>query len=126
MSSSQSGFASVADAIAALEAETEPMALTRFVEPMRRVVVAVNAAARASATAPAPGDQPDRRRDRDISADIEVEYFYRQLVERGHTRQVLSIGGLLLELAANRIYIDGDDRVYAFITPKRREPAKSG
>src|SRR5580704_8951043 len=92
-------FASLADAVAALHATAEPMLLTRF-EPVaaERVVIAVNAAAATDRASPAPGEHPDARRDRDVTADVEIDYLYRQLIERGHARQVVSIGGRLREL----------------------------
>jgi hypothetical protein len=116
-------FASLADAVAALHATAEPMLLTRF-EPVaaERVVIAVNAAAATDRASPAPGEHPDARRDRDVTADVEIDYLYRQLIERGHVRQVVSIGGRLRELTVNRVYIEGDDALYGFVLPRSREP----
>jgi hypothetical protein len=53
-------FVSLADAVAALHATSEPMALTRF-EPVvaERVVIAVNAATAADRASPVPGEHPD-------------------------------------------------------------------
>ena len=116
-------FASLADAIAALHATTEPMLLTRF-EPAAadRVVIAVNAAAAADQASPVPGEHLDARRDRDITADVEFDYLYRHLVERGRAQQVVSIGGRLRELIINRVYIAADDAMYGFVSPRTREP----
>jgi hypothetical protein len=99
------------------------MVLTRF-DPTTadRVVVAINAAAAADRTTPAPGERPDIRRDRDVTADVELEYLCRQLIERGHARQVVSIGGRLMELTVNRIFIEGDDALYGFVSPRSRAP----
>jgi hypothetical protein len=116
-------FVSLADAVAALHATSEPMALTRFESVVaERVVIAVNAATAADRASPVPGEHPDARRDRDVTADVELDYLYRQLVERGHARQVVSIGGRLRELTVNRVYIEGDDAVYGFVSPRSREP----
>ena len=78
-------FPSLADAIAALHHAQQPLVLTRFEpEPAARVVIAVNTAAAAIGTVPAPGEHPDWRRDRSMTADIELQYLYQQLVDRGH------------------------------------------
>jgi hypothetical protein len=117
-------FASLADAIAALEREPAPMTLTRFApDPADHVIIAVNAAGAAIPHVPAPGDYPDRRRDLDATADVELDYLYRQLVERGHARQVLSMdGGHLVELTVTRVAIAGDDAVYGFVVPRSLDP----
>jgi hypothetical protein len=66
---------------------------------------------------PAVGDHPDSRRDRDVTPDIELEYLYHQLVERGHAKQLLSLdGGYLYELTVARIIVAGDEAVYGFVS----------
>jgi hypothetical protein len=63
------------------------------------------------------GDHPDSRRDRDVTPDLELEYLYHQLVERGHARQLLSLdGGHLYELTVARIMVEGDDAVYCYVS----------
>ena len=120
-------FASLADAVAALLAVAEPRALTRF-EPVAadRVVIAINEAAAANAASPRPGDRPDLRRDQNRTADIELDYLYRQLVERGHARQVVVFDNRIAELAVTRVHIDGDDRVYGFVAPRYLDPPPAG
>ncbi len=110
-------FASRAEAVCALQRIRQPMILVRFeADQGQSVVVAVNAAAAAIPAMPAPGAHPDARRDRKVTADVELEYLYAQLIERGRARQVLSLdGGDLYELTVRRIGIDDDDRVYAFV-----------
>jgi hypothetical protein len=127
MNRKQLRFASLADATAALYAMTEPMVLTRFeAVAADRVVIAVNQAAVATGASPQPGDHPDLRRDRNLTADVELDYLYRKLIERGHARQVLAIDSRLVELTFRRVYIEGDNRVYAFVSPKQREPPAAG
>jgi hypothetical protein len=117
----QQSFTSLAEAIEALHASAEPMTLTRFgEEPGERVIVAVNEAAAAIPTIPTPGEHPDDRRDSTISTDVELEYLHRQLLERGHAQQMISYRGRLVEMAFDRIYVEGDDSVYAFVSPLRR------
>ena len=115
-------FADLDEAVAALNRLTEPFVLSRFEPvPSDTVIVAANPAAAANPYSPVPGTQPDRERDRDVSADVELEYMYHQLVERGHARQVVSLGGRLFELAATRVEVAGDDAVYAFVARKPLE-----
>ena len=120
-------FASLGDAIAALDSAAEAIVLARFAPvPADNVIIAVNEAAAANPLTPLPGDHPDERRDRNLTADIELDYLYRQLIERGHARQVLALGGHLRELTINRVEINGDERVYAFVKPRLRDPVPSG
>lgn len=115
-------FAVLDAAVAALDAVPEPLVLSRFEPvPSDNVIIAANEAAARSPIMPGPGQHPDRERDRDVSADIELDYLYRQLVERGHARQVLSLAGRLYELTVNRVEIDGDARIYAFVSRKPLE-----
>ncbi|MGH7092100.1 MAG: hypothetical protein ACREFB_01025 [Stellaceae bacterium] len=119
-------FCSLAEAVAAMHAAGEPMVLTRFApEPRDTVVIAVNTAAAAEPTLPHPGDHPDLRRNPSLTADIELDYLYRQLAQRGHAQQVLSLdSGELRELAITRVDIDGDDRLYGFVSPRVRAAPK--
>lgn len=115
-------FASIVDAIAAMRATAKPLVLTRFAPATRgRLVIAVNAAAALLPTTPSVGENPDLRRDPDVTADVEIDYLFRHLVERGHARQVLSINGRLVELDVTRVEIEGDEAVYGFVsaTPRR-------
>jgi hypothetical protein len=113
-------FASHAAAITALQQEPAPITLTRFARtPEAHVIVAINDAAAAIPYIPVPGEHPDRRRDRLVTADIELEYLYQQLIERGHAQQVLSIDhGHLVELTVIRVEIAGDPEIYGFVLPK--------
>jgi hypothetical protein len=118
MDSSHSTFASLEAATAVLHRIREPLIIIRFApDPAEWMVVAVNDAAAAISTMPAVGDHPDSRRDRDVTPDLELEYLYHQLVERGHARQLLSLdGGHLYELAVSRIMVAGDDAVYGYVS----------
>ncbi len=113
-------FASLAEAIATLRKERSPMVLTRFsLDPVADVVIAANRASAKTGYAPVPGEHPDRRRDQRLTAEIELNYLYRHLVERGHARQVLAIDdGRLMELTVTRVDIAGDAAVYGFVRPK--------
>lgn len=117
-------FASLTDAIAALQAVLRPTLLTRFERiAADRVVIAANAAAAADKVAPTVGERPDARRDRNVTADIELDYLYQKLVADGHARQVVSVGGRYRELTITRVYIEGDDdAVYGFVSPRTRTP----
>ncbi len=102
---------------------SKPLVLSRFEPtPADSVIIAANPAAAANPYSPVAGTHPDRERDRDVSADFELEYMYRQLIERGHARQVVSLGGRFFELTASRVEIAGDDAVYAFVERKPRQP----
>jgi hypothetical protein len=107
-------FASLDDAIAMLGRLRAPLLLTRFAPlPAESVVIAVNDAAAAWPDAPAAGECRDSRRDRHITADVELDYLYYQLLTRGRARQVLSIDdGQLYELRIKRVTILGDDAVF--------------
>jgi hypothetical protein len=120
MKQEHSRFVSLADAIAALEQEAAPMTLTRFSpNPAAHVIIAVNAAVAAVPGMPIPGEHPDQRRDRHITADVELEYLYRLLVERGHARQILSVDdGHLIELTVTRVEIADNVAIYGFVMPK--------
>lgn len=113
-------YSSLSEAVAALQHESTPMVLSRFApDPAAHVVVAVNEAAAALPSTPLLGEHPDRRRDRRWSAEIELDYLYRQLIERGHACQVLAFDDArLVELRVTRVAIDGDDAVYGFVQPK--------
>lgn len=127
MSAARHKFASLGDAIAALKAIAEPRLLTRFDPvPTESLVIAVNEAAGSDPVNPVPGEHPDRRRNRDLTADVEIDYLYRQLVERGHARQVLSLSGRLYELSVDRVEIEGDDAIYGFVMRLPRDPSASG
>lgn len=96
------------------------MTLTRFAStPEAHVIVAINDTAAAIPYIPVPGEHPDRCRDRFVTADIELEYLYQQLIERSHAQQVLSIDhGHLVELTVIRAEIVGDPEIYGFVLPK--------
>jgi CheY-like chemotaxis protein len=113
-------FASLDEAVAALRLEEAPMVLSRFGEDAAGdVVVAVNAASRANPLMPGAGELPDRRRDPNRTADLELDYLRRQLLEQGRARQVIAIAdGRLLELTVTRVEIEGDDGVYGFVKPR--------
>ncbi len=113
-------FASLDEAIAILHKERAPMVLICFApDPAAHVVIAVNRAGGSIRYTPVQGEHPDRRRDQRLTADIELDYLYRQLVERGHTRQVLAIdGGRLVELTVTRVDIADDVAVYGFVRPR--------
>jgi hypothetical protein len=116
-------FASLPDAIAALRAIAEPMVLTRVDQNASgTVIIAVNEAAAARPAMPLVGEHPDSRRDRNVTADVELDYLYRHIVERGHAQQVVSIDGLLYELTATRVEIDDDPAIYALVAAKLRNP----
>jgi hypothetical protein len=121
----ETNFTAIDEAIAALKANERPLVLARFgAMPLDTVIIAVNDAAAAHPTTPQPGDHPDQRRDRDMTADIELDYLYRQVVGRGHAQQVISLdGGRLYELEATRVMISSEPGVYAFIAATLREPA---
>lgn len=122
MDSSHSTFASLDAAIAVLRRIREPLIIVQFApDPAEWVVVAANDAAGAIRSMPAVGDHPDLRRDRDITPDLEVEYLYKQLAERGHAKQVLSLDdGHLYELTVARILVAGDESVYGFVSATLR------
>lgn len=116
-------FACLADAIAAVQALAEPVLLTRFDAAMAgRLIIAVSPSAASDPLIPRPGGYPDDRRDREVTADVELDYLYAQLVERGHAGQVISVGGRLRELSVTRVYIENDDAVYGFVSPRSRGP----
>jgi hypothetical protein len=116
-------FNSVDDAISALQAEAEPMSLNRFErESSQSIILAVNESLEATPYAPHPGDHPDARRDPRLNADVEMDYLYRMLIERGHARQVFSGHHHHLELNVTRVAIAGDPAVYGFVKPRPVSP----
>jgi hypothetical protein len=121
-------FPSLEAAITALHASPAPLVLVRFAPmPEETTVIAVNDAAAANPTTPLPGDHPDTRRDHALTADVEIDYLYRQLVSRGHARQVISLdGGHFHEISVNRIEIRGDDAIYGFVSATERDQAGNG
>ena len=126
MKHSRLSFPSLAEAVCALQRIRQAMILVRFeAEQGQSVVVAVNAAAAAIPAMPAPGEHPDARRDRKVTPDVELEYLYAQLIERGRARQVLSLdGGDLYELTVRRVRIGDDDRVYGLVFAVLKKPAE--
>jgi len=115
-------FTSLAEATAAIRGLSDPVVLIRFATtPDDDVVIAANDAAAATPFTPAAGEHPDRRRDRSLTADIEIGYLHRQLLERGHARQVIALdGGHLHEVTVTRVKVEGDDAVYGFASGKPR------
>jgi hypothetical protein len=115
-------FATLADATRALHRLRRPYLIIRFApDPAESVVVGANGLATALSTMPRVGEHPDSRRDRQITADVELEYLYHQLVERGHARQVLSAdGGALYELSIIRAAIGDDRAVYGFVSVREK------
>ena len=110
-------FASLDETIAALHNEPEPMVLTRFTpNAADRVIIAKNNAASIVPYIPSVGERADRHRDLNRMADVELDYLYKQLVERGHAHQVVGIDdGSLKQLAISRVGIAGDDAIYGFV-----------
>jgi hypothetical protein len=116
-------FKSVDDAISALQAEAAPMSLNRFErESSQSIILAVNDSLEATPYAPQPGDHPDARRNPSLNADVEMQYLYRMLIERGHARQVFSGRHHHLELNVTRVEIAGDPAVYGFVRPRPIQP----
>src|SRR5258708_23967415 len=76
------------DAIATVRRLRAPLLLARFaLLPAESVVIAVNGAAAAWPETPAPGEYLDCRRDRHITADIELDYLYYQLLPAADRRR---------------------------------------
>jgi hypothetical protein len=128
MDSLRNSFASLNTATNALYRIREPLILARFApDPAEWEVVAVNQAAAMIDALPKPGDHPNGRRDQEITPDLELEYLYRQLIERGHAQQVVSLDrGHLYELTVHRVIISEDEAIYGFITVKLRADRYSG
>jgi hypothetical protein len=120
MDSFRNGFASLSTATNALYRIREPLILARFApDPAEWEVVAVNQAAAMIDALPKVGDHPNGRRDREITPDLELEYLYSQLIERGHAQQVISLdGGHLYELIVHPVIVAEDEAIYGFITVK--------
>lgn len=95
------------------------MSLNRFeADSAESIIVAVNESLEATPYAPHAGDHPDQRRDPKRNADVEMDYLYRMLLERGHARQVFSGRHHYLELNVTRVIIDGDAAIYGFVKPR--------
>jgi hypothetical protein len=95
------------------------MSLNRFErESKQSIIVAVNKSLEGTPDAPRPGDHPDARRNPSLNADVEMDYLYRMLIERGHARQVFAGRHHDHELNVTRVEIAGDPAVYGFVKPR--------
>lgn len=99
------------------------MSLNRFErDASQSIILAINESLEATPYAPHPGDHPDARRNPNLNADVEMQYLYRMLIERGHARQVFSGHHHHLELNVTRVEIAGDQAVYGFVKPRPISP----